>query len=299
LLSGQYLMNLGRKLTSGNLSMNEIVPSLWGKSANLQSLRPFPQFTAVNLDSPNLGSSSYHAFLLRVEKHYQSGLQLLFNYTFSKMLDNVNALNDFGGEPGYEDYYNRHLDKAISPLDLTHNASASVVYDLPWGTGRRWMSTGWMGRWIGGWELSTLTTVHSGPPFGVTTQTNNCNCSSAGAQRANIIADPTLPADQRGVQRWFNTAAFAQPAPNTLGNAARSVARSPGAATVDLAMMKNFQPLDRVRIQFRAELFNSLNHPNFNVPNTTFGSPAFGTITSIINTPAPGRVIQMGLKIYF
>jgi hypothetical protein len=299
LLSGQYLMNLGRKLTSGNLSMNEIVPSLWGKSANLQSLRPFPQFTAVTLDSPNLGSSSYHAFLLRIEQHYQSGLQLLFNYTFSKMLDNVNALNDFGGEPGYEDYYNRHLDKAISPLDLTHNASASVVYDLPWGTGRRWMSTGWMGRWIGGWEVSTLTTVHSGPPFGVTTQTNNCNCSSAGAQRANIIADPTLPADQRGVQRWFNTAAFAQPAPNTLGNAARSVARSPGAATVDLAMMKNFQPLDRVRIQFRAELFNSLNHPNFNVPNTTFGSPAFGTITSIINTPAPGRVIQLGLKIYF
>lgn len=151
-------MNLGRKLTAGNLSLDEIPPALWGKSSNLQSLRPFPQFTAVNLDSPNLGSSSYHAFLLRIEKHYRSGLQVLFNYTFSKMLDNVNALNDSGGEPGYEDYYNRHLDKAISPLDLTHNVSTSVVYDLPWGTGRRWMSTGWMGRWIGGWELSTLTT---------------------------------------------------------------------------------------------------------------------------------------------
>ena len=74
---------------------------------------------------------------------------------------------------------------------------------------------------------------------------------------------------------------------------------SPGAAIVDFAMMKNFQPLDRLRIQFRAELFNSLNHPNFNVPNTSFGAAAFGTITSIITTPAPGRVIQLGLKAYF
>jgi hypothetical protein len=299
LLSGQYLMNLGRHLTAGNLSINEIVPALWGKSSNLQSLRPFPQFTAVNMDSPNLGASSYHAFLLRLEKHYQSGLQLLFNYTFSKMLDNVNALNDFGGEPGYEDYYNRRLDKAISPLNLTQNASASVVYDLPWGTGRRWLSTGWLGRWIGGWELSTLVGAHSGPAFGVTTQTNNCNCNSAGAQRANIIGDSALPSGQQSVQRWFNTGAFAQPAANTLGDASRSVARSPAATIVDMALMKNFQPVDRLRIQFRAESFNSPNHPNFNVPNTVLGSPAFGTITSIINTLAPARVIQLGLKAYF
>ncbi len=210
LISGQYLMNLGRKLTSGNLSADEILPSLWGKSSNLQSLRPFPQFTAVTLDSPNLGSSSYHAFLLRLEKHYHSGLQLLFNYTFSKMLDNVNALNDFGGEPGYEDYYNRHLDKAVSPLDLTHVISTSVVYDLPWGPGRHWMSTGTLGRWVGGWELSTLTTYHTGPAYGVTTQTNTCNCFSAGSQRANISGDASL--DDPTVAKWFNTAAFSQPA---------------------------------------------------------------------------------------
>jgi hypothetical protein len=299
LLSGQYIMNLGRHLTAGNLSINEIPPALWGKSSNLQSLRPFPQFTAVNMDSPNLGASSYHALLLRFEKHYRSGLQLLFNYTFSKMLDNVNALNDFGGEPGYEDYYNRRLDKAISPLDLTHNVSTSVVYDLPWGTGRRWLSSGWLGRWIGGWEVSGLTTIHSGPAFGVTTQTNNCNCFSAGAQRANIIGDPSLSSDQQSVARWFNTGAFAQPAVNTLGNAGRTVGRSPGAFILDGALMKNFQPMDRIRVQFRSEFFNSVNHPNFNVPNTTFGAPAFGTITSIINTPAPGRVIQLGLKAYF
>ncbi len=299
LISGQYLMNLGRHLTADNLSLNEIPPALWGTSANLQSLRPFPQFTALTMDSPNLGASSYHAFLLWVEKQYKSGLQLLFNYTFSKMMDNVDALSDFGGEPSYEDYYNRHLDKAISSLDLEHNVSMEVVYDLPWGTGRHWLSTGWLGRWIGGWELSTLTTIHSGPPFGVTTLTNNCNCFSAGAQRANIVGNWALPSGEQSVQRWFDTAAFAQPAANTLGDASRSVGWSPGAANVDLAMMKNFQPKDWLRAQLRGEFFNSLNHPNFHPPNTVLGSPAFGTINSIINTPAPGRVIQLGLKIYF
>jgi len=297
LISGQYLMNLGRHLTSPNLSLNEISPALWGKSSNLQSLRPFPQFTAVNMDSPNLGASSYHALLVHMEKRYQSGLQFLFNYTFSKMLDNVNALSDFGGEPGYEDFYNRHLDKAVSSINVTHNVSTSLVYDLPWGPGRHWMSTGWAGKWIGGWELGGLATIHSGPPFGVTTQTNNCNCFSAGSQRANIIGDPTL--SNPSVLEWFNTAAFAQPSASTLGSAGRSVGWSPGAILADISMSKNFRPSERTRVQLRGEFFNALNHPNFNVPNTSFGSAAFGTITSLIGTPAPGRVIQLGMKAYF
>jgi hypothetical protein len=295
LISGQYIGNLGRKLTAGNLTLNQIPPSLLGKSSNLQSLRPFPQFTGVTLDSPNLGSSSYHAFLLRIERRYRNGLQLLFNYTFSKMMDNVNALTDFGGEPGYEDFYNRRLDKAISSLDLTHNVSMSLVYDLPWGPGRRWLSKGLLGKMVGGWEFSTLTTMHSGPIYGVTTQTNTCNCFSAGAQRANIIGDPSLPSDQQSVQRWFNTAAFAQPAANTFGNAARAVGRSPGAAVVDMGLSKNFQPTERIRVQFRGELFNSLNRANFGVPATALGAAGFGAIT----TAAPARVVQLGLKIYF
>jgi outer membrane receptor protein involved in Fe transport len=295
LISGEYLGNMGRKLTAGALSMNQIAPNRLGQSSNLQSLRPFPQFTAVTLDSPNLGSSTYHAFLLRVERRYANGLQFLMNYTFSKMLDNVNALTDLGGEPGYQDYYNRGLDKSISSLDVTHNVSGSVVWDLPWGPGRRWMSSGALGRVVGGWEVSTLVTVRSGPAYGVTTQTNTCQCFSAGPQRANILSNPDLPAGQRSVQKWFDTAAFAQPATYMFGNAARAVGRSPGASTINLALMKNFQPVDRLRVQLRGEFFNAFNHANFGNPASTFGGPGFGTITSA----ADARVVQIGLKIYF
>ena len=275
--------------------MNQIAPQRLGQSSNLQSLRPYPQFTALTLVSPNLGASSYHAFLLRIERRYSNGLQLLLNYTFSKMMDNVNALTDLGGEPGFQDYYNRGLDKSISSLDVTHNLSASLVYDLPWGLGRKWMSTGAAGRIIGGWEVSTLATIRSGAAYGITTQTNTCQCFSSGAQRANILKDPALAADQRSVQRWFDTSAFTQPATYTFGNAARAVGRSPGASTINLAVMKSFQPLERMRVQLRGEFFNAFNHANFGNPATTFGAAGFGAIT----TAADARVLQVGLKIYF
>ena len=295
LLSAEYLGNLGRKLTSGALSLNQIAPNRLGQSSNLQSLRPFPQFTGVTLDAPNLGSSSYHGMLFRAERRYSNGLQALFNYTFSKMMDNVNALTDLGGEPGYQDYYNRRLDKSISSLDITHNVSGSVVYDLPWGPGRRWLASGALGRATGGWEASTLVTVRGGPAYGVTTQTNNCQCFSAGPQRANLLRDPALPADQRSVQRWFDTTAFAQPAIYTFGNAARAVGRSPGASTINLALMKNFQIAERLRVQLRGEFFNAFNHANFGNPASTFGAPGFGSITAA----ADARVVQIGLKVYF
>ena len=295
LFSLEYLGNQGKKLTGGALSLNQIAPQNLGKAGTLQSLRPFPQFTAVTLNAPNLGSSNYHAALLRIERRYTNGLQLLVNYTFSKMMDNVNALTDLGGEPNYQDFYNRKLDKSISSLDVKHNFSASAVYDLPWGPGRRWLSRGLLGNAIGGWEISTLTTIRSGPAYGVTTQTNTCQCFSAGPQRANILRDPALPADKRTVQQWFDTTAFSQPANYTFGTAGRAVGRSPGAATVNLALMKNFKQIERIRIQLRGEAFNLLNHANFGNPASAHGGAGFGTITA----SADPRIMQVGLKVYF
>ena len=295
LFSLEYLGNQGKKLTGGALSLNQIAPQNLGKAGTLQSLRPFPQFTAVTLNAPNLGSSNYHAALLRIERRYTNGLQLLVNYTFSKMMDNVNALTDLGGEPNYQDFYNRKLDKSISSLDVKHNFSASAVYDLPWGPGRRWLSRGLLGNAIGGWEISTLSSIRSGPAYGVTTQTNTCQCFSAGPQRANILRDPALPADKRTVQQWFDTTAFSQPTNYTFGTAGRAVGRSPGAATVNLALMKNFKPIERIRIQLRGEAFNLLNHANFGNPASALGGAGFGAITAA----ADPRIMQVGLKVYF
>jgi hypothetical protein len=297
LISTQYIANLGRKLTGGALSMNQVRPELVGKPGSIQSRRPFPHFTAVDIDSPNLGVSSYHGFLLRLERRYRNGFQLLFNYTFAKFIDNVDPLTDFGGTPGagYQDYYNRRLDKALSPNDITHNSTFSVVYELPWGPKRRWLRTGLASHILGGWQLSTLTSVRTGPPYGVSTLVNTVEAASAGPLRPDLLRDPALPKDQRSVQRWFDITAFAQPARFKFGTAARSVGRAPGASVVNLALMKNFRMAERYRLQFRGEFFNALNHPNFGIPNNQMDSANFGSIT----TARDARVGQLGLKLYF
>jgi len=298
LFEAQYIGNLGRKLNSPSISINQVRPELVGKPGTIQSRRPYPQFSDVSLVFPNWGMSSYHAFSFRSEKRYRAGLQFLFNYTFSKLIDNADAVvTDFGGTPGsgYQDFYNRRLDKALSPLDITHNATFSAIWDLPVGVGRRWLRGGPLAHIAGGWQLSALGRFRSGPVYGVVTNTNTCECASAGGQRPNILRNPALPKDQRSPQRWFDTTAFATPERFTFGNAARSVGRSPGFANLDLGIMKNFPVAERYRLQFRAEMFNAPNRTNFGNPGTSLGAPTFGQISST----ASARVMQFGLKLYF
>jgi hypothetical protein len=296
LVEAQYLGNLGRKLTATAASVNQVHPDRLAGAGSIQSRRPFPQFSDVVLSSPNWGASSYHGLALRVEKHYRNGLQFLANYTYSKFIDNVDhiANGDFGGTPGsgYQDFYNRRLDKALSPNDIRHLTHFNAIWDLPAGPGRRFLQRGALSQIIGGWQLSVLGTLNSGAPYGVTTQQNTCECFSSGPQRANLLKDPALPESQRSPQRWFDTGAFSQPARFAFGSAARSIGASPGNFNVDLGIMKNFRLAESARLQFRGEMFNAFNHTNFGIPGTSFGGPNFGSITSA----APARIVQFGLK---
>jgi hypothetical protein len=235
--------------------------------------------------------------LLKTEKRYHNGVQFVLNYTFSKFLDNVDPITDFGGTPGvgYSNYYNRGADKSLSPADLKHLVSYNVIYDLPWGHGRRWLRSGRLSQILGGWQLSSLGVIRSGAPFGAQTTTNTCNCFSAGPQRPDLLRDPNLPSDKRSIDRWFDIDAFAQPAAYLFGNAARAVGRAPGAYTIDLALNKNFIVNERFRVQFRSEYFNVFNHANFGMPGLALNSSTFGAI----NTAADGRIMQLALKIYF
>ncbi|MBL8230532.1 MAG: TonB-dependent receptor [Bryobacterales bacterium] len=294
LVSAQYLANLGRKLTATGLSQNQVRPELVGGAGTVQSRRPFPHFTDVLVNSPNLGVSSYHALLVRGEKRYSNGFQFLVNYTFSKFLDNVDPIGngDFGGTPGagYQDFYNRRLDKALSPNDVRHAMNFNVIYEIPlFAKGSR------LGRFLGGWQISTLAVIQSGPPFGVSTQQNTCECSSAGPQRPMILRDPTLASGERSTARWFDINAFAQPARFAFGNAARSVGRAPGLVNFDAGLMKNFAFSERFRLQLRGEAFNAINRANYGVPGLALGGPNFGAI----NSAADARILQVGAKLYF
>jgi hypothetical protein len=112
------------------------------------------------------------------------------------------------------------------------------------------------------------------------------------------VGNPSaVPAGTDRVNEWFNTAAFQQPPAFTFGNASRflSTPRGPGLQNVDFGLSKNFQPVERLTIQFRAEFFNAFNRTNFYLPDTAFGDPAFGSLTQAL----PARDIQFALKILF
>ncbi|MGH9656034.1 MAG: hypothetical protein ACRD6B_21535, partial [Bryobacteraceae bacterium] len=129
----------------------------------------------------------------------------------------------------------------------------------------------------------------------VTAQTNTTNAFSAGPLRPNVVGDPTLPRGQRSIQKWFNIAAFAQPALFQFGDAGVGIIRAPGMITFDFSLLRDFRFSERVKLQVRGGFFNAFNRTNFGLPGSSFGSPGFG----IISSSGPARVIQLGAQVTF
>ena len=284
-----YIANLSRHLTAPDLSINQVPPSLMGPG-NAQSRRPFPQFTNVSILNPPIGSSTYHAGFVKVERRYRAGLSLLAHYTWSKFIDDVESFTEFGDVGSYSDFYNRKLDKGLSGSDVRHRAVMSGVYELPLLRGR-----GWLSRLFGGWRTGAIATFQSGPPMTVFSFTNETNAFPPGSVRADLIGDPDLPSSERTLNRWFNTAAFANPAPFRFGTSGRGILTGPGLVNVDGSLNKRFPIRENLRAELRAEFFNLLNHASFGLPGHTVGSPAFG----VINSSQPGRSTQLALRIDF
>jgi hypothetical protein len=158
---------------------------------------------------------------------------------------------------------------------------------------------------LGGWDFSPILTAEGGLPLTVA-QAQLLNLGSNRVSRPNrILADATLPADQRSAAEWFNVNAFSilQTDPTkagfvpdqAFGNSGVGILRGPSLVTFDFSLAKEFRLSEQQLLQFRSEFFNSLNHTNLGIPNITMG-PGFGTITT---TATPARQIQFGLKYRF
>jgi hypothetical protein len=288
-----YLGNLSRKLPSQNLSINQIAPDKMAAGATQQRDRPFPQFSNVTVLFPTLGVSNYHAGVLRVEKRFSHGFNVLSTYTWAKFLNNTDEGGaDIGDTGVYSDFYNRSRDYGPSGNDIRHRWTISSVWELPIGPGRRWLSSGWLAPVAGHWSLGLLGTMQSGAPFSVTTQTNTTNAFSAGALRADLVARPELPSGERSLARWFDPDAFAQPAPFRFGTSGRGILRGDGIIRFDVLIGKNVSLGARRALQLRVELFNAFNHTDFGLPGHTFGGPGFG----IVSSARAARTMQLGVR---
>ena len=175
-----------------------------------QRLRPFPQFSNVTWINPSIGKSSYHGGFVRVQKRFSDGLSILAHYTGSRYKDDVTSTDEYGSLVSYMDAYHRGLDWAASGSDVPHHFVLTVLYEVP-----TFSKNGLVTAALGGWKVGVLQTLQSGAPFTVTTTANTTNAFPAGPLRPDLVGDPQLPSSERTLSRWFNTAAFVNPAPLT------------------------------------------------------------------------------------
>ncbi len=258
--------------------------------------RPVPQlnaFTTIRWD----GWATFNGLTLRTTRRFTHSLSFDASYTRSKSIDDGSDTGTTNAEYNLpQNPYAPQLEKGLSSFDHRNRFVANAVYDLPFGKSSR----GLIRAVVAGWRTAGILTVQSGAPFTV-------NLSSAAGQdvahiglvggnnleRPNLIANPN--AGPETPSEWFNTAAFVLPAQDSFGTAGRNVVTGPGLTDLDLSLQKEQSLHDRARIQFRVDVYNSLNHANFALPGRIFGASNFGVITSA----GDSREMQAALKLIF
>ena len=272
-----------------------------------QLQRPYPQYTGFTGNDPPWANSIYNALQVRVEKRFSNGLQLLGSYVFSKSIDDSSVAcgctSWLGGATSLQDPNRRYLERSVSQFDIPHVFQVSYSYSLPFGRGQRWGSSwnGFTDAFLGGWQTNGLWRFDNGLPIALSVS-NSRPLPTYGAQRPNLLQTLNRNNNSDWLNQFFaDPQAAVTPAAFTVGNAPREIStvRAPGTATTALSVFKEFSltPLrEGSHLEFRAEAFNALNHPQFSPPNVTVGSSAFGKVTSQANTP---RQVQLALKLYF
>jgi hypothetical protein len=229
-----------------------------------------------------------------LEKRFSSGFYFLGNWTWAHSLDN------FGGDGGNngpipQDPKNRRADWASSNSDTRHRVNLASTYLLPFGPGRKYLNGGGAaGHIFGGWEIGGIAVMQAGLPFTVTVAGSPSN-TGAGS-RANAIAGANPYPSSRSINLWFDPAAFSTPPAFTWGTLGRNTLNAPSLYNFDFSVAKKFQFAEARELQFRAEFFNGLNHPQFGLPNATVGVGGAGTITT---TQRSNRQMQFALRFAF
>jgi len=307
----------GNRLVS-RVNLNQIPFDTALRGENRQVNRLFPHVNnAVGLDSAT-GSSTYNSLLLRFEKRLSNGLNLLANYTWSKNMEinGTGGSSSFGQNGGTTfpvDSWNLKNEKASGSLDVPQVFVASFGYELPFGKGKMWLggANKVVNSVLGGWQINGIFTRRSGFVTDIrTSRIPAANQLFATINVPDTVQGQSIYAANRGVDQWFNPAAFSIPGTVTsstgvpltkFGTAQRRIGRGPRASNLDFSLFKNFPIGERFRVQFRAEAFNLSNTPAFFLPGAnstalTIGNANFGKLTG---SSATGRQLQMGLKVIF
>ncbi|MGB8987101.1 MAG: carboxypeptidase-like regulatory domain-containing protein [Candidatus Sulfotelmatobacter sp.] len=266
----------------------------------------FPNGSPVIDNITDTGSARYDSLQVKAEtKSARHGIYALLSYTYARTFDS--GFPDGVGTSTGATYWplpgTQKADWALSQIDLKHNLSASVIYNLPYGKGRRFGNSGnaVTEAVLGNWEVDVIEKITSGFPVFIFNSVDNSgvgfNQGGNNYNRPDQVCDPN--SGPNNLTEWFNTSCFAQAAPGKLGDANRTPLYGPDFVNTDFSAIKHFllPYRDGLRLDFRAEFFNLFNHAQFGLPGADIStSSTFGIINTSVNNP---RVMQFALKLYF
>jgi hypothetical protein len=268
-----------------------------------QPRSPFPQYTTITLFESE-ANSTYNSLQAKLEQRFSNGLTFLANYTWSHFIDQNEPVLDTSGA-GIQNNYNLGAERGNSNYDVRQRFVTSYAYELPLGKGRKYLNHGVGAAILGGWQLNGVIAAQSGNPFTPTYNVNVANVTGS-TQRPNRIASGVIPYGSRTVYQWFKVSDFVSPAQYNFGNSGRNILTGPRLFQWDSSLFRTINIRENIRLQFRAEVFNIVNHPDFGVPNAVIGTAAAGTISSLIGNSTlvaepvgQPRQIQFALKLLF
>ncbi|HYM09707.1 MAG TPA: carboxypeptidase regulatory-like domain-containing protein, partial [Bryobacterales bacterium] len=257
---------------------------------------PYPQYGSVSI-LESRAAANYNALQARLERRFVNGFTFLASYTFQKTLTDLDSTSvgiaNGAGPTGPQTITDIRSNKGPTVFDRPHRLNVSALYELPFLKKR----TDLLGKIAGGWQVGTISTFQDGAYL---------TPASYGVQfvgsRPNLLGNPNLSHGDRSINRWFDVSKLANPLPGQLGNAGKGTVLGSGNNKWDVVISKFFRFTERQRLEFRAELFNAFNHPQFDDPVIApANNPTAGKITSAsdFGYAQTERVIQFGLKFDF
>jgi hypothetical protein len=251
------------------------------------------------------GSSIFNALQINATRNFSHGLFFAINYMWSHAIDDGSVGAGEADTPQNVACF--RCERSNSDDDVRHSFNSSLVYQLPFGKGRRFLTGGGVtNQLLGGWEISNLVTVRSGLPINVTINRTAASLPDGNntSQRPNLVPGVSIYPQNRTPGNWLNLAAFTAPAPGTWGTTPKNVASGPTEWQDDVALDKDFRLTERFSLNMRAEAFNLFNRAQWGLPNSNFSSASsFGTITSVLNSGTTGtgtaRELQFAARLNF
>jgi outer membrane receptor protein involved in Fe transport len=267
------------------------------------TVRPFVGFDFINVNERS-ATSRYNSLQVFFNRQMSHGLAFQASYTYSRNIATTSNKDSEGRFLPVQDAFNLGAEKAVADQDIPHSLVFNYVWELPFAR----KSTGIVKVLASGWQVNGISTFRSGRPLNICLQNDNAGLGDGGiCERPDIVGNPILDKSKRTLGEWFNRDAFAMPAQGTFGNGGRNPVRGSGINNWDLSIFKvtdfpwfgrhqGWNAAETAKLEFRAEMFNVWNHPQYGDPGTTFGDANFGQITSLGINP---REIQFGLRIEF